>query len=344
MKRAVAGAVFLLVLVVGCNAAARLRVLHAPSPPASASPGFRAVAAVAKPVFQKGIDVDVYTYHGQDFPSTADSVVSYVKKLGANSISISFPFFMSGPRSLRVFATKRTPTPEQLATLVRSAEVAGLYVSLRPLLDESSLGKSRVSWRPLDLAAWFNNYWKFLKPYVRMAQTNRVPEFIVGAEFSEFGRSPLWNSLDRKISTIYSGALAYSNNDTGHLSRTTGGVVALKGIDLYHPIQPPFLPGWKAFDRQLPHGAVATEVGIAAVNGAWAKPWVHRWPAVRLSPTVQARWFTAACKAAMATGLGGIYFWSLPFSSSLTGPTLKDQGSWANSAGAAAITRCYRGL
>lgn len=344
MKRAVAGAIFLLVLVVGCNAAARLKVLQAPSSPAASAHGYiPAVESVARPPFQKGVDVDVYTYPGQNFPMTAAAVVSYVKKLGANSIAISFPFFMSGPRSLRVFATKRTPTPGQLASIVQAAEGAGLYVSLRPLLDEGSLGKSRVLWRPVNLAAWFGHYWRFLRPYVRMAQANKVPQFVVGAEFSQFGRSPLWNRLDRKVASVFTGRLVYSNNDTTNLSRASGGLVALKGVDLYHPIHPPFLRGWKAFDRYLPHGAIATEVGIAAVNGAWAKPWVHRWPASKLNLTMQSRWFTAACKAAMDTRLGGIYFWALPFSARPTGPTLKDEGAWANSPGAAAIARCYLG-
>ncbi len=343
MKKFVAGALFLLVLVVSCDAAARLKVLHAASLPASPT-AVPLIGPMARPAFQRGVDVDAYTYRGQNFPATAADVVAYARKLGANSISISFPYYMNGPSSLRVFGTSRTPSPAELASLVRAAEAAGLYVSLRPLLDEGSLGKSRVTWRPVSLAGWFRNYWLFLKPYVRMAQANNVPEFIVGAEFSEFGRSPLWNRLDRQISGIFHGTLEYSNNDTTNLSRTSGGLAALKGVDLYHPIAPPFLAGWEAFDRRLPRGVVATEVGIAAVNGAWAKPWVHRWPATSLNPIVQARWFAAACKAAVVTGLRGIYFWSLPFGTHFPGPTLDYQGAWGNSAGASAIARCFRGL
>ena len=87
-----------------------------------------------------------------------------------------------------------------------------------------------------------------------------------------------------------------------------------------------------------------TEVGIAAVARAWTKPWVHSWPTTRIDPSVQARWFTAACAAAAADHLRGIYFWALPFTTQLQGPTPVHQAAWANSAGATAIARCFAAL
>jgi hypothetical protein len=174
-----------------------------------------------------------------------------------------------------------------------------------------------------------------------MAQTNRVGEFIVGAEFARFGNSRRWNGLDRAVAKIFHGRLAYSNNDTTGLSRASGGRVAVKTIDAYHPIHPPFLRGWESFDRRLPARAVLTEVGISALDGAWRQPWVHRARGMRVDPNVQVRWFTAACRAAIATGLRGIYFWALPLSTRFPGPTSSTPGAWAHSPGAAAIARCF---
>jgi hypothetical protein len=91
----------------------------------------------------------------------------------------------------------------------------------------------------------------------------------------------------------------------------------------------------------LPPGAVLTEVSIAAVDGAWRQPWVHQSQGARIDPRVQARWFSAACHAAIATGLKGIYFWAVPLSTRLPGPTPTTPGAWAHSAGAAAIARCF---
>lgn len=341
MKKILLGALAVVVVMAGCTAAAHLRALQPRQTPASPPLTIPQAVAIGKPAFQRGIDVDAYTYPGHDFSAAAAAVVAYVKSLNANSLSISFPFFMSGRYSSRVFASPRTPTPTELALFITDAERAGLYVSLRPLLSEANIGKSRVIWQPAHPAAWFANYRRFLLPYARMAQASKVGEFIVGAEFSRFGDSPRWNGLDRALAQVFHGELAYSNNDTRGLSQSSGGRVAIKTVDAYHPIHPPFLRGWKSFDRRLPAHTVLTEVSIAAIDGAWRQPWVHRSQGVRVNPLVQARWFGAACHAAMATGMGGIYFWAIPLSTRFRGPTLATPGAWAHSAGSAAIARCF---
>jgi hypothetical protein len=341
MKRLLLGALAVAIVVAGCTAAAHLKALQPRRRPASPPLSIPHTVDVRRPDFQAGIDVDAYTYQHHDFSSAVAAIVAYVKSLNANSISISFPLFMSGRYSSRVFATSRTPTPTELGLFVTAAEQAGLYVSLRPLLSETNIGHSRVVWQPADPAAWFASYRRFLMPYVKMAQTNRVGEFIVGAEFARFGNSRRWNGLDRALAKVFHGTLAYSNNDTTGLSRASGGRAAVKTIDAYHPIHPPFLRGWKSFDRRLPAHAVLTEVGISALDGAWRQPWVHRARGMRIDPNVQVRWFTAACRAAIATGLRGIYFWALPLSTRFPGPTPSTPGAWAHSPGAAAIARCF---
>jgi len=341
MKRLLLSALATALVVAGCTAAAHIKAIQPRQIPASPRLSIPASVTVKRPPFQRGIDVDAYTYPGHDFSSSATAAVAYVRSLNANAISISFPCFMSGRASSRVFATGRTPSPEELALFIEDAESAGLYVSLRPLLSESSLGHSRVTWTPAHPAAWFASYLRFLMPYAQMAQANKVGEFIVGAEFSKFGNSPRWDGLDRAIAKVFHGTLAYSNNDLTGLSRSSGGRLAFKTIDAYHPIHPPFLSGWKSFDRHLPHGTVLTEVSIAAIDGAWRRPWVHRSYGRKIDLIVQARWFTAACRAAVATGLHGIYFWALPLSTRFPRPTPATPGAWAHSPGAAAITRCF---
>ena len=49
------------------------------------------------PKIQLGIDVDAYTYKGENMAASARAVVKYVRSLHANAISITFPFFMNGP-------------------------------------------------------------------------------------------------------------------------------------------------------------------------------------------------------------------------------------------------------
>jgi len=354
MRKMLYGALVAIAFIGGCTAASREHASqprHLPASPsqipaspshmpASPSPTTPADGANLPPAFQRGIDVDAYTYPKLDFAAAAAAVVAYVKQLNANSISISFPVFMSNARSTIVFATPKTPTPAQLGLLIADAERAGLYVSLRPLLSEFQIGGNRTRWRPSDMSAWFASYRQFLLPYARMAQAGKVGMFFVGAEFQQFGSSPLWNTLDQALAAVYHGRLAYSNNGQEKLSRSTGGLYTYKTVDAYPPINPPFLAGWQAYDHALPTGTILTEVGIGAWDGAWQAPWQHRQRNQQFDPQVQVRWFTAACQAAKATGLGGIYFWTLGLLPNLP-PTPLHPGGWAHSAGADAIARCF---
>ncbi len=199
---------------------------------------------VPAPAIQLGIDVDFYTYTGQDVAAAAKADVAYAKSLHANAISLSFPFFTPGPDSSAVIATSATPTPEDLAIVASAAERAGLYVSIRPLLDQSSgsIGTSRTTWKPAQPAAWFASYQKFLLPYAAMAQHARIPEFIDGAEFTAFGGSPYWNGLVKALSGIYKGTLVYANN-WGIPLAGNGGTGVRESVDAYHPLNlPPCQP------------------------------------------------------------------------------------------------------
>jgi hypothetical protein len=341
MKKLLVGALALITLVAGCTGIARLKALRPAAVPQSPQLEIPEPVTVHRPAFQRGIQIDAYTYSGQDVLAAAVTDVSYIKSLHANAVMISFPYFVTGRQSTTAFATSQTPTPAELAIIIDRAEQAGLYVAIRPLLDETSLSESRVHWAPPDLAAWLASYRLFLKPYAQMAQRQRVGEFVVGAEFSKFQNSWRWNALDRSLRTWYHGTLAYANNARVNLTQASGGRVALKTVDIYPKLPPPFLASWIRYDRGLPRGTVASEVGIAAIAGAWHKPWVHDWPATQLDLQEQVHWFSAACHAAIATHLHGIYFWSLPLSTSLLGPSLTRQIDWAHSPGAAAISGCY---
>lgn len=341
MRKILYGTLAAITVVGGCAAASHLHALQSQRIPASPRLSVPENVAIRLPAFQRGIDIDGYTYPGQDFSAAATAVVTYVKSLKANSLSISFPCFIGNSRSSRVFATSQTPSPTELGLLIADAERAGLYISLRPLLNELQVGHNRTNWQPAHPSAWFASYRRFLLPYARMAQANKVGMFIVGAEFSKFGNSPLWNGLDRALAKVFHGRLAYSNNGTTHLSRSSGGRFAFKTVDAYPPLNPPFLRGWKAYDRKLPTGAIVSEVGIAAFDGAWRTPWGHRPQNLPLKPQVQVRWFSAACEAAKATRLHGIYFWALPLNTQFPRTTKATPAAWAHSVGAVAIARCF---
>jgi hypothetical protein len=288
----------------------------------------------------------MYLFPGTNVAAAARADVRYVLSLHANAVSLSFPFFMAGRNAHSVYAGSETPTPAQVALLARDAEQAGLYVSIRPLLDEKSLGMSRTAWKPRNPAAWFASYQQFLLPYAEMAKRDYIPELIVGAEFDKFGASPRWEALDRALQGVYHGRLTYARNwDVGS---TQGGPVT-QVVDSYPPFPQlaasasvaSLTRAWESYDLQLPADTVESEVGIAAVRGAYARPWAVQWPdGTTIDPAIQARWFTAACRAAQATDMGGIYFWALGFGRS-SGPTVSQSAAWSNSPGSNAIAACF---
>ena len=349
LRRPLLLALLLPALLCGCATAPGGK--PAPKPTPTAVPAL-ARARATLPEFQRGVDIDAYTYPGQDIEAAASADIAYVKSLHANSVAISFPFFMAAKSSDTVVAKDTTPTPAQLAVLVYDAQLAGLYITLRPLLDETNLGMSRSHWSPPDLADWFASYQRFLMPYVAMAQREKAQKLIVGTELTTFQAAAGWTTLDEAVRRAYHGVLGCANNwgtsaaagdGSGKPYAGNCGPAVLQSVDAYQPIRGDLLAGWRSYDAGLPPGTVETEVGIAAVAGAYQRPYELQWPGVTsLDPGVQADWFAAACRAAGDGHLGGIYFWSLGFSANpAPGPTLTDQGQWAGGAGATAIASCF---
>lgn len=309
-------------------------------------------AAAATPRRQLGIDMDFYTYPGYDVTPGAAADVAYAQSLGANALSVSFPYFVSGPKARSVYGTTSTPTPAQLAIIAQDAEQAGLYFSIRPLLDQRTLKKGgRVYWKPVDLPALFASYEKFLRPYAQMAQRYHIQEIIIGTEFDEFYNSPYWGKLAAYLRRYYRGTFGFSNNwNVPVTRRVKSGVVQL--VDAY-PIMklndnasPRTLTGsWDDYLRRYQRGTVLSEVGIAALSGAYRAPYNASPNGEPLKPYIQERWFTAACDAVANSRDGGIYFWVLNVGQPLNVPPTKSTpAAWVDGPGATAIAACFKHL
>lgn len=307
---------------------------------------------VPRPAIQLGVDVDLYAWTGLNYSQASVAELTYIKALHANSVMVSFPFFVKSRKSSTVYSTVRTPSPADLAVFARMAMSQGLYVVLRPLMDQGGITESRANWKPARPEAWFASYQKFLLPYAKMAQQVGIPEFYVGAEFSRFQTLSNWNSLDKALHNAYKGKLMYANNGSGVHSGDGGNAVA-RSVDAYPDLRVSdsvkvgmLTRRWEAYDRRLPAHNALSEVGISGVKGGWVKPWKHNWPHPRLDVTVQTRWFNAACHAAVAERLAGIYFWAIGFGPTQLNTKLsaKNQGAWEDGPAEAAVAACYRGV
>lgn len=347
--KVLAGACALGVLVGGCTVASHLSALQPAPVPSSRSALVPPSMATEyrTPKIQLGIDIDAYAYRGENMAASARAVVKYVRSLHANAISITFPFFMNGPKAAAVTARSSTPTPRMMGVMARIAEAHGLYVVFRPLLDETSIDREfRGNLHLSHPAEWFMSYRRFLRPYAKVAQRAKVQEFVVGTELSTLYKSPRWYPLDAAIRRVYYGTLAFDSNWYGVSSLQGAGGKGLKeGVDAYPAIPADIAEGWKLYDRRLPAGTVEMELGIAAVRGAYAAPYKHTWPGKSIDPQVQAHWFAAACRATAAARLGGIYFWSIGLGPTFPGPTPSFPLNWGGgTAGGKAISTCFASL
>ena len=312
----------------------------------SAAPPPAQTAIVPLPSVQLGVDVDFYATPGANITAAARQDIAYIKSLHANAVSISFPFFTDKTGSvLRPLA--KTPSVAQLDTLITVAEQAGLAVTVRPLLSQTALGKARVRWKPAQLAAWFSAYQRFLLPYAAAAQRDHADVFVIGTELNHFATAPEWSALSTAVAAVFHGKLAFSNNWSGTKNATAGVTQmtdAYESVPLADSASQTALAGAVSYwSHALPYGSVLSEVGIAAQSGAYAHPWALGSKSAPIKPEIQANWFSAQCQAVVQDHLGGIYFWPLYFGQSLTART-EGPTSWAATAGAAAIARCFSAM
>lgn len=297
-------------LALAACSASHPRSAHSTTPPASPTPA----ATAREPARQLGLDIDFYANPGTDTAAVAQQEVTYIKGLHANAVSISFPFD-SNVRGTAVTANPRTPALSQLGALITDAQGDGLAVTLRPLLDEKSIGEPRAYLKPADLASWFASYQRFLLPYAALAQTDHVPVFTVGTELTKFATAREWATLGAAVRGVYHGQLAYSNNWTEpeRSSRGRGGPGVTEMVNAYPPFHladnatvAALTTAWTNWARPLPQGTVLSELGLAAQSGAYAHPYQWGSTTAPINSQIQVNWYTAACKAVAADDQGDL--------------------------------------
>ena len=314
-----------------------------------------------------GINVMVY----DAWPSDADALTAanqtftYLQNLGANAVALNFSFSMSSDTSSVISANAVTPAPTLLGSRIDAARAHGLTVELRPLLVESTISPSwRGSISPSDPTAWFASYQQFLAPYVALATTHQVHRFVVGAELeSMLHFAKPWKHLVKAFTTTTSTTGTELSFD-GNWEPVVGVAGIGYGMDFYQPVL--LQPGATGTVRSLQRAMhanltgifsspgstapvplrklVLSEVGIAAVRGAWVQPYnTFYGKKVAIRRAVQANWFTAACQEAKVDHLKGIYFWTV-FLAPWKSTTEDDSASpyeWVGTASADAIRTCF---
>ncbi|MER6530719.1 hypothetical protein [Streptomyces sp. NPDC001508] len=256
----------------------------------------------------------------------AQKQAAYLVGLGANSVSISFPFFTKSPSSDTVTTGAKTPSPERLQRVLRVFHQAGFRTTIRPVMDETALigtGDWRGNIVPDSDSAWFTSYEKLLAPYLKIADAEKTNTFVIATELSSMEGKPGWENLVASAEKKFSGEISYDANWDNYVSGRINMPVNHLGVDAYFPLKVPdsapvktLVAGWNDWlDKKaagpLPKITIA-EAGIGAMKGAYHAPgdfYARR----TVNPEVQANWYTAVCKVVQERRMSGVYWWSIHF-------------------------------
>jgi hypothetical protein len=295
-----------------------------PSPTMPATPA-PSMSPVALPTYQAG--VNLLFYSDADYPAGLTALLTRLRADGVNSVAVTFPFYQASSTASGVGSGSGTPSDQQLTNLIRTLEGDGFSVMLRPLMDQGDL----VSWRgaitPASVSEWFASYTALLSHYATMAASDHVQVFDVGSElYSLENYTADWEALIGTVRTLYPGALTYSANGPSE----TGGsfrdgfwkALDFVSVDAYWDLGVPDGTGvtglaqaWRPYLAEMATAAgglpvVLSEVGIVPQDGEQD----HPWDALQPGPTdaaFQQTYYQAACQAASAASVAGIYWWEV---------------------------------
>lgn len=261
------------------------------------------------------------------------------KKLGANTIGIGFPIYTSSITSNTVYASSvcgnqsdQTPPASILGSIVKTDEAVGLKVLLRPLIDNTNLyEESPHDWRgilaPTNINAWMNSYLSTLRPYLQMAQQDKVSYFALQTELDSLTHDSNWKAAVSLCKLLYKGTLVWDYSWQSAESKVTlsGTSFAIDAYPKLTQLTPTstvtqITKAWTALLRtkgyHLPSVSATTidEIGIAAQDGAYANPSDTAFPLTThpFNQKIQANWFSAACSFVKKNHLKGLFYWG-PF-------------------------------
>jgi hypothetical protein len=329
----------------------------------SAGPAPIVHVSPAAQALKQQLGVQIYWHtpgSAQQIAATAAPLLDYAVSLGANSVSLSFPIFTDGVHPTKVYTVAgSTPTPAELDVVIKAAQARGLRVMLRPLIDEANIVDSNGDWRgtiePRSVSGWFAGYQTVLEPYLRLARSDSVDYFVIGAELDSLvGDRSQWKTLGQAAAEAFSGEIDYADNWSTWQEGGSYAPAANMGLDAYPDLDEPdsasvgkLTDAWEAWlekrsDTTLKH-TVMQEVGISATAGSYKHPaaTVPAGKTVTPDPSIQANWFSAACAAAQSLDMPGIYFWSVDSNAHPAEGATSDVNTFIGR-GDQAIKACFR--
>lgn len=301
----------------------------------------------SRPTFQTGI---IFPQWGTNAYDSTDQnwligLNDIANQTNAQWIELPINLYQSTVSSTQVTVSATTPTPEAVATGIRTAMAMHYHVFVVPLLSSGSPGT--LNWSGSiqfssfqQTQQWFDSYWLALQPYVIAAARTGAEELAIGTEFEKLqsAPAPLWNQLISRVQQIYHGKLTYDMNwsslylypnATSVPSWMSNPSLSTIGVSVYIPLtdtpqrlDPALLPAlWHekigtlldSFSIQLKKQVFISEIGYRDSAFALYRPWQRDAQAQAEPPDPQEQ--AAAYDAALTNvitdaHITGVYFWA----------------------------------
>ena len=256
----------------------------------------------------------------------------------AQWIELPINLYQSSVTSTQVTVSDMTPTPNAVATGIRTAQARYYHVFIVPLLSVGGTltwsGSIQFS-TTQQMQLWFASYWQALQPYVVAAAQAGAEELAIGTELEklQLAPAPLWNQLIERVHQIFPGKLTYDLNWSSLYYQIPpwmhNPLLTAVGVSVYIPLtdrpqrlDPAILPGlWQekigklldSFSIQLTKQVFISEIGYRDSAFALYRPWERdaQAQAEPADPEEQAAAYDAALMNVIVDPhIIGVYFWA----------------------------------
>jgi hypothetical protein len=303
--------------------------------------------------------VDLYVTHDYSLTETealGKRDIAYIADvLRVQAIGIAWDLTVPDNTSDQVHADGPvTPATADISALTKIALSYHLQVEYRILFKVGGIDGVTESLHPGRLQLWFASLLNAETPYLKLAAANHVTEFVVGTELASIEGSPEWPWFFAVAGTFYHGILSYATwGDNFFSSHRRLPPIANYGVTAYPAVHLPetatvaqLTAAWVSFLDIAPASVrqqtAIDEIGIPAEAGAYADPWEWNNQHGVQDDEVQARWFTAACNAAVEAHMRAIFFWNVNLIDNPASPYSSLVKLEGRPASAAAIRNCGR--
>jgi hypothetical protein len=273
------------------------------------------------------VGVDLYAASGYSrrlVQRDGARTLSYIRRtLRADGVGIVWNLCSPSDLSARVHRCAGTLSPAAVGLLAAQARRDGLAVEMRPVIrvgPVSGWNNPHRSWEgflnPGSQRAFFASLLRAETPYLQVARRYHAQAFVAASELQDLRASPFWAEFLRQVQGICGCAASYAWSNALHGAAAAGGLDAYPHLQLPATVSQARLDqAWVRWLGQFPRSALRQasiqEISIPAEDNAYRHP--EDWNAVgQADPQVQARWFTAACRAAAYYNMRGIWFYEVP--------------------------------